>query len=75
MDKEVTSYIEKQKSPQKEILHALRAIITRNSPGIHEQMKLGVPWYEDRYYLVALKDHVNLGFALKGFSKEEKKTL
>ena len=34
-------------------------------------MKLGVPWYEDKYYIVALKDHVNLGFSLKGLSKEE----
>ena len=34
-------------------------------------MKLGVPWYEDKYYIVALKDHVNLGFSIKGLSKEE----
>ena len=73
MDKEVTGYIEKQKSPQKEILYKLRGIITRNSSGIHEQMKLGVPWYEGRYYLVALKDHVNLGFSLEGLSREEER--
>jgi len=34
-------------------------------------MKLGVPWYEGKYYMVALKDRVNLGFSLKGLSKEE----
>ena len=34
-------------------------------------MKLGVPWYEGKYYIVALKDRVNLGFSLKGLSKEE----
>ena len=34
-------------------------------------MKLGVPWYEGKYYIVALKDHVNLGFSLKDLSKEE----
>ena len=34
-------------------------------------MKLGVPWYEDKYYIVALKDHVNLGFSLKALSKEQ----
>jgi hypothetical protein len=73
MDKEVTNYIEKQKSPQKEILHKLREIIIRNSPGIQEQMKWGAPNYEDMYYLVALKDHVNLGFSLKGLTKEEEK--
>ena len=73
MDKEVTGYIEKQKSPQKEILHKLRAIIIRNYPVIQEQMKWGAPSYEDMYYLVALKDHVNLGFSLKGLTKEEEK--
>lgn len=35
-------------------------------------MKLGVPMYEDKYYIVALKDHVNLGFSMKNLSKEEK---
>ena len=71
MDKGVKSYIEKQKSPQKEILQKLRGIIAKNFPGIHEQMNLGVPWYEGKYYIVALKDHVNLGFSLEGLSKEE----
>ena len=73
MDREVISYIEKQKSPQKEILHKLREVIFNNSPGIHEQMKWGVPSYEGKYYLVALKDHVNLGFSIKGLSPEEEK--
>ncbi len=71
MDEGVKSYIEKQKSPQKGILQKLREIIVKNFPSIHEQMKLGVPWYEGKYYIVALKDHVNLGFSLKGLSKEE----
>jgi hypothetical protein len=70
MDEGVQNYIEKQKSPQKEILQKLREIIVKNFPGINEQMKWGVPWYEGKYYIVALKDHVNLGFSLKGLSKE-----
>jgi nucleoside phosphorylase len=41
-------------------------------PDIKEEMKMGVPWYEGKYYIVALKDHVNLGFSLKGLSKKEK---
>ena len=71
MSKEVDDYIEKQKSPQKEICRNLRQIILEEFPGIKEEMKLGVPWYEDKYYIVALKDHVNLGFSIKGLSKEE----
>jgi len=41
-------------------------------PEIKEEFKLGVPWYEGKYYIVALKDHVNLGFSLKGLSRKEK---
>lgn len=71
MNKEVQKYIEKQKSPQKEICIRLREIILKKFPNIKEEMKMGVPWYEDKYYIVALKDHVNLGFSLKNLSKEE----
>jgi hypothetical protein len=70
-DKKVTEYIEKQKSPQKEICHALRKIIFKTFPKIKEEMKWGVPAYDNKYYIVALKDHVNIGFSIKGLSKEE----
>ena len=62
MNKEVEEYIEKQKSPQKEICKKLRKIILKTFPDIKEEMKLGVPWYEGKYYIVALKTYVNLGF-------------
>ena len=71
MSKEVDNYIEKQKSPQKEICQGLRKIILKTFPNIKEEMKLGVPWYEGKYYIVALKDHSNLGFSLKGLSSKE----
>ena len=59
----VDTYIEKHASPQKEILANLRKIILKTVPGIHEEIKMGVPWYEGKFYLVVLKDHVNMGFA------------
>ena len=71
MDKNVEDYIEKQKSPQKEICKELRKIILKTFPKIKEEMKMGVLWYEGKYYIVTLKDHVNLGFSLKGLSKKE----
>ena len=71
MNKGVNDYIEKQKLPQKEICQKLREIILETFPDIEEEMKLGVPWYEGKYYIVALKGHVNLGFSLKGLSKKE----
>jgi hypothetical protein len=73
MNKAVEEYIEKQKSPQKEICQKLRTIILKTFPDIKEEMKMGVPWYEGKYYIVALKDHVNLGFSLMGLSKKELK--
>jgi len=71
MNKEVNEYIKKQKSPQKEICQKLREIILKTFPNIEEKMWVGVPWYEWRYYIVALKDHVNLGFAIKGLLEKE----
>ncbi len=71
MSKEVDDYITKQKSPQKEICQRLRNIILKTFPNIKEEMKLGVPWYEGKYYIVALKNYVNLGFSLKGLSGKE----
>ncbi|MFX0068210.1 MAG: DUF1801 domain-containing protein [Promethearchaeota archaeon] len=71
MNGEVDNYIEKQKSPQREICQKLREIILKTFPSIEEEMKLGVPWYEGKFYIVALKDHVNLGFSIEGLSKNE----
>ncbi|MFX1587430.1 MAG: DUF1801 domain-containing protein [Promethearchaeota archaeon] len=71
MDNKVEEYIEKQKSPQKEICQKLRKIILNTFPDIKEEMKYGVPYYENKYYIVALKDHVNLGFSIKDLKKEE----
>jgi len=72
MNKKIEEYIEKQKSPQKEVCGKLREIIFKTFPDIKEEMKWGVPSYENgKYYFVALKTHVNLGFSLKGLSREE----
>ncbi len=71
MEKEVEKYIEKQKSPQKEIIKKLRRIILKTFPRIKEEIWVGVPWYEGKYYLVGLRDHVNMGFCLKGMTKKD----
>jgi hypothetical protein len=78
MDANVDKYIKKQKSPQKEICQRLRKIILTTFPDIIEEMRAGVPCYGHmieepcgKYYIAALKDHVNVGFSLKGLSKKE----
>lgn len=71
MNKGVTAYIEKQKSPQKEICKKLRRIILKTFPKIDENIKMGVAWYS-KYYIVGLKDSVNLGVSVKGLSKKDR---
>ena len=71
MSAEVERYVENQKSPQREIAQRLRDMILKTLPGIREEFKMGVPWYEGKFYVVALKDHVNLGFSVKGLSEQE----
>lgn len=61
-DKAVVKYMENQKSPKREIVHRLRGIILKALPEVKKEFKMGVPWYEGKFYVVALKDHVNLGF-------------
>ena len=43
MDKKITDYFYKQKSPQKEICHKLRSIVLKTLSGAEEEMKWGVP--------------------------------
>lgn len=72
MINDISEYIKKQRSPKKEICKKLREIIFNTFPGIKEEIKWGVPAFADGlFYIVALKDHVNLGFSIKGLTKEE----
>ncbi len=71
MIEEILQYIIKQTSPHKEILQRLHEIITSEYPNIPEEMKYGVPYYGKWFYLVALKNHVNLGVSIKKLSKDE----
>jgi hypothetical protein len=72
MDKKIADYINKQKSPQKEILKEVRDIILKTLPGCEEKMAWGVVAFaENKFYIVALKNRVHVGFAINGLSKEE----
>ena len=75
MDKKVDDYIAKLPSPQKEICRAVRVLILEIFPDIGEGFKNGVPWYEERYYIVGLKKQVNIGFAIQGLTPEQLKEL
>ncbi len=72
MSNQIDDYIAKQKSPQKEICKSLRSLITNTFPDISEGMKWGVPVFAGgKFYIVALKDHVNLGFSIQGLTADD----
>ncbi len=67
-------YFAKQPSPQREICEKLHQIIKNILPEATESMLWGVPVFNDGLvYLVALKDHVNLGFTVANLTSEEEK--
>lgn len=72
MKNAVEEYIEKQRSPKKEILRELRRIILETLPNASENMRWGVPCLDKKFYLLALKDHVNMGFSVNGLTDREK---
>jgi len=72
MDSQVKTYLDKLPEPQKSICKKVRKIILQTCPEIKETFENGVPWYECKYYIVGLKDHVNVGFSVKGLSEKEK---
>ena len=72
--KEVDQYIRKFDGERGAILRRLRSIILEAFPDLKEEMIMDVPWYSGSFYLVAFKDHVNMGFcfgrSLKKHAKE-----
>ena len=72
MGRKVIEYIEKQKSPQKEILQKVREIFQKTLPDCEEKMAWGVVTFAGgKFYIAAMKSRVHVGFAITGLSKEE----
>jgi len=72
MDKQVNEYIEKQKSPQKEILQKVRKIFQKILPSCEEKSAWGVVTFAGgKFYIAAMKNRVHVGFAINGLNKEE----
>jgi hypothetical protein len=72
MDKQVDEYIEKQKSPQKEILQKVRKIFLKTIPSCEEKKAWGVVAFAGgKFYIGAIKNRVHVGFAINGLNKEE----
>jgi uncharacterized protein YdhG (YjbR/CyaY superfamily) len=72
MDKQVDAYIDKQKSPQKEILQKVRKIFQKTLPNCEEKMTWGVVTFASgKFYIAAMKNRVHVGFAITGLSEDE----
>ena len=72
MDKQVNEYIEKQKSPQKEILQKVREIFQKTLPSCEEKMAWGVVTFAGgKFYIAAMKNRVHVGFAITGLNEDE----
>jgi hypothetical protein len=72
MEKQVNAYIDKQKSPQKEILQKVRKIFHETLPNCEEKMAWGVVTFASgKFYIAAMKNRVHVGFATTGLSKDE----
>ena len=72
MDQKVQEYIEKQKSPQKEIIFEMRKIFQKTLQKHNETFAWGViVCGGGKFYIAAMKDRVHVGFAITGLSEEE----
>lgn len=71
MSEKVDNYIKNLPSPQREISKKIRGLILNSFPDIKEDMKYGVPYYDNDFYIVGLKDHVNLGVSIQNLTPEE----
>jgi hypothetical protein len=69
-DKAVDEYINRFDGERNKILKKLRALISKTFPNIKEGMRYGVPWYGDKFYIVGLRDSVNMGFNVKWMAKK-----
>jgi uncharacterized protein YdhG (YjbR/CyaY superfamily) len=72
MDKQVNAYLEKQKSPQKEILQKVRKIFQETLLNCEEKMTWGVVTFASgKFYIAAMKNRVHVGFAITGLREDE----
>jgi hypothetical protein len=72
MGNQADAYIEKQSSPQKEILQEVRKIFRETLPNCEEKMRWGVVTFASgKFYIAAMKSRVHVGFAITGLSNDE----
>lgn len=72
MEPPIEAYIQKQKSPQKEIILKVREIFLETLPKVEEKKAWGVITYAGgKFYLGAINDRVHIGFTIGGLNADE----
>ena len=72
MTSQMEAYIEKQKSPQKEILREVQKIFRETLADSKEEMRWGtITFSSGKFYLAAMKNRVHVGFAITGLNSDE----
>ncbi|GMX57947.1 MAG: hypothetical protein YFSK_2790 [Candidatus Yanofskyibacterium parasiticum] len=72
MDEKVKQYIDEQKSPQKEVISAVRKIFFKTIKNCEEKYGWGViALCGGKFYLATMKDRVHIGFSIVGLDKKE----
>ena len=72
MGNQADAHIEKQKSPQKEILQEVRKVFRDTLPNCKEEMRWGVVTFAaGKFYIAAMKNRVHVGFAITGLDENE----
>jgi hypothetical protein len=72
MNEKVKEYIDKQDSPQKEIILKVRDIFRKTLLKCKEKIAWGVIVYAGgKFYIAYMKNRVHVGFAITGLNKEE----
>ena len=68
----MSEYIDKQKSPQKEIIQKVRKIFQKTLLSCEEKMAWGVITFAaGKFYIAAMKNRVHVGFAITGLREDE----
>jgi hypothetical protein len=72
IENKIKSYVEKQKSPQKEVIREVQKVFKETLPGSKEEMKWGAITYSSgKFYVAAMKSCVHVGFAINGLNSDE----
>ena len=72
MDSQIEKYIQKQKSPQKEIILKVIEIFQETLPNLKEKKGWGVITFGNgKFYLGTIGNRVHVGFAIGGFGDKE----